>query len=213
MSQQQPTKVENEQEQPSSTSLESRRAQDFIKFKRYAAWTFIVASPILIALPPRKFDLYTVALTGAFIGSANHLYRERRGVGILDDLFRSRAHTGADGENATSGGIFSALPTEKAQRIQSQLRAQREAALSGEELERYRQQRDAADRSILERIWMGSETEGWKERRLREEQRALSEGKGYGDLIMDHIREVWNWGKKDDASKADKTRDSKGSET
>jgi hypothetical protein len=53
---------------------------------------------------------------------------------------------------------------------------------------------------------MGNEEEGWKERRLREEQKALDEGKGYGDMIKEHIWEVWNWGdakKKTDEEKKD----------
>lgn len=36
----------------------------------------------------------------------------------------------------------------------------------------------------------------WKENRLREEREALEEGKGYGDIIMEQIWEVWNWGGK-----------------
>ena len=49
-----------------------------------------------------------------------------------------------------------------------------------------------------EQLWMGHETEGWKERRLREEQEALAEGKGYWDLIAEQVWEVWNWGRKDE---------------
>lgn len=45
-------------------------------------------------------------------------------------------------------------------------------------------------------IWMGGETEGWKERRLREEQEKIEQGEGYGSMIMDQIWEVWTWGKK-----------------
>lgn len=100
------------------------------------------------------------------------------------------------------------LPTEKAQEIQAKLRAARDAriregeeggseessSLSKEELDKLKA-RQAMDRSALERVWMAGETEGWKERRLREEQQALDEGKGYGDLIKKHIWEVWNWEK------------------
>ena len=49
-----------------------------------------------------------------------------------------------------------------------------------------------------ERLWMGGEAAGWKERRLREEQEALAEGKGYWDLIAEQVWEVWNWGRKDE---------------
>jgi hypothetical protein len=48
----------------------------------------------------------------------------------------------------------------------------------------------------LGRLWMGDETEGWKERRLEEEKKALEEGKGYTDMILEQIWDVWNWDKK-----------------
>ncbi len=47
----------------------------------------------------------------------------------------------------------------------------------------------------LQKVWMGDEKPGWKERRLAEEQEKLSQGEGYGGMIMDQIWEVWNWGK------------------
>ena len=37
--------------------------------------------------------------------------------------------------------------------------------------------------------------ETWRERRMREEREAFAQGKGYGDLIMDQIREVVGWDK------------------
>ncbi|KAK3403172.1 hypothetical protein B0T20DRAFT_400208 [Sordaria brevicollis] len=60
---------------------------------------------------------------------------------------------------------------------------------------------------VLTKIWMGDEKEGWKEKRLEEEKKALESGKGYGSLIMDQIWEVWNQegkdGKKKDGDKND----------
>ncbi|OKL57813.1 hypothetical protein UA08_06959 [Talaromyces atroroseus] len=187
------------------TSLQSTRESDYFKFKRIAAWTFVVASPVLIALPPRKLDLNTVALSAAFAVSANHLYRDSNpyGRGIIDDV--GVKYLGKSAEPPRSQGIanlFNALPTEKAQEVQARLRASKEAAIHNEdELEKYKINRRFEDRSLPEKIWMGSEPEGWKEKRLREEQKALDEGKGYGDLIMDHIWEVWNWGKPADQKK------------
>ena len=49
---------------------------------------------------------------------------------------------------------------------------------------------------MARKIWMGDETEGWKEQRMREEREALEEGRGYGSLIMEQIWEVWNWDKR-----------------
>ncbi|KAL2160569.1 hypothetical protein VTH06DRAFT_1257 [Thermothelomyces fergusii] len=38
---------------------------------------------------------------------------------------------------------------------------------------------------------MGGEDEGWVERRREEERRAIASGKGYGDLIVEQVMEVW----------------------
>lgn len=213
----------------STSDVAARRYADYLRFKHYAAWTFVVASPVLIALPPRKLDLYTVALSSAFVVSANHLYRERYGRGILDGLGRrlepdidvstSNSNTSSSSP-AGFGGFLSDLPSAKAQEIQAKLRAARDAKIRAaeaentgvisEEIEKLKA-RQQQERSLTERIWMGDETEGWKERRLREERKALEEGKGYGDLILDHIWEVWNWGKttkKEDSQSASSSADS-----
>lgn len=194
----------------SDNPLQTKRESDYFKFKRIAAWTFVVAAPVIIVLPPRKLDFNTVALSAAFAVSANHLYRDSNpaGRGFLDDM--GVKYLGKSDEPPRSQGLsnlFNPLPTEKAQEVQNKLRAAKEAAIrnknSEEELEKYKAARQFEDRSLPEKIWMGSETEGWKERRLREEQKALDEGKGYGDLIMDHIWDVWNWGKPGDQKKRD----------
>ena len=57
---------------------------------------------------------------------------------------------------------------------------------------------DEGKKGLVEKVWMGGEREGWRERRIREEKEAIEEGRGYGGLIMDQIWEVWNWGKKSD---------------
>lgn len=174
---------------PQDTTAEARREADFIRFKRYAALTFLVASPILIALPPRKLDHLTVLLGGAFCVSANHLTQERTGRSIMDRL-----------ESRLSRGVrVSELPSERAQEIQARVRASREkqlrdGGLSEEEIEKLRA-RQVQDKGLAERVWMGGEQEGWRERRIREEQQALAEGRGYGDLIKEHVWDVWT-GKK-----------------
>lgn len=102
--------------------------------------------------------------------------------------------------------IISELPSERAQEIQARLRAAREkqlreGGLSEEEIERLRA-RQVQEKGIAERVWMGGEEEGWKERRLREEAEALAEGKGYGDLIKEHVSDVWSWGKESESKKS-----------
>ena len=79
-----------------------------------------------------------------------------------------------------------------------------------EEIERARREglrRDGKEgQSLWTKIWMGGEDEGWKERRMEEERKALEEGKTYTDLILEQIWEVWNWDKKkgnDETGKGD----------
>lgn len=101
--------------------------------------------------------------------------------------------------------IISGLPSERAQEIQARVRASREkqlreGGLSEEEIEKLRT-RQTQEKGMAERVWMGGEEEGWKQRRLREEAEALAEGKGYGALIQEYVSDVWSWGKKDGESK------------
>ena len=44
---------------------------------------------------------------------------------------------------------------------------------------------------LARRLWFGSEKEDWKEKRIREEKEALEEGRGYGGLIGDAVREAF----------------------
>ncbi|KAH0128795.1 hypothetical protein KCU66_g4696, partial [Aureobasidium melanogenum] len=54
--------------------------------------------------------------------------------------------------------------------------------------------------NILEQVYYGNEKpEGWRERRAQEDQKALAEGKGLSDIILDQIWDVWTWGKHKEA--------------
>ncbi|RDW79241.1 uncharacterized protein DSM5745_06093 [Aspergillus mulundensis] len=170
-------------------TLPPNREADFARFKNYAAYTFLIASPILIALPPRKLDHLTVALTTAFGFSANHIARERTGRSIVDRIESRIARP------------HSSLPTEQAREYQARVRAERErrmeeVGISREEMEALRARRDQ-DRGVIGRVWMGDAEKGWKEKRIAEEREALAAGKGYGDLIKEQIWEVWNQGEKE----------------
>ncbi|KAL2037467.1 hypothetical protein N7G274_009748 [Stereocaulon virgatum] len=46
-------------------------------------------------------------------------------------------------------------------------------------------------RGLARRLWMGGEREGWQRRRLEREREELEGGKGYGDIIMGQVREVF----------------------
>ena len=60
------------------------------------------------------------------------------------------------------------------------------------------EQRRMERRNPLEKVWMGGERDGWKQRRLEEEREALARGEGYGDLISKHIADGFGVGGKVD---------------
>ncbi|KAH3975701.1 hypothetical protein HBI56_084270 [Parastagonospora nodorum] len=130
-----------------------------------------IACPIIILLPPRKLDLYTFSLGVGFYLSADHLFTLRTGRGLVQQFAPKT----------------DAMPTEKAREMQRVIREEREKGRRG---------LGEDEKGLLGKIWMGEEKEGWKERRLEEERRALEEGKGYWDMIFEQIWEVWNWDKK-----------------
>ncbi|KFY85672.1 hypothetical protein V500_08201 [Pseudogymnoascus sp. VKM F-4518 (FW-2643)] len=128
---------------------------------RYTSFGALVICPLLIALPPRKMDVYTVAALASTGLSGNYLVGDYTGRTIVD-----RAKFSAAG--------FMAERAEK-KRLQ-------ERKTIGEVLG------SAAD---------SRPKEGWKVQRDEREKKAVEEGKGYGDLIMDQIWDVWTWGKGD----------------
>lgn len=46
-------------------------------------------------------------------------------------------------------------------------------------------------KGIARKLWMGDEGPGWQRRRLEREREELEGGKGYGDIIMEQVREVF----------------------
>ncbi|KAF3483301.1 uncharacterized protein GIQ15_02625 [Arthroderma uncinatum] len=183
-----------------------KRAEDFKQFKHYAALAFLVAAPVIIALPPRKFDLYTASLGAAFIVSANHIATERTGKGIVSHM--------ASYLPTKKPGIFRDLPTDKAEELSVRMQL---AKVQERELEKLRgdavvDENEIGLKGVAKKIWMGNETEGWEERRLEEERKALAEGKGYADLILDYVKEAWRMdegdkeGVKNKEEEKDKTR-------
>lgn len=86
------------------------------------------------------------------------------------------------------------LPTERAREVQKILREERERGRK--DLERREVDEGKGVEGALKKLWMGDEKEGWKERRLEEERKALEEGKTYMDMIFEQIWDVWNWDKK-----------------
>lgn len=50
---------------------------------------------------------------------------------------------------------------------------------------------DGGVRGLFRKLWMGDEKAGWQKRRLEREKEELESGKGYGDMIMEQVREVF----------------------
>ena len=46
-------------------------------------------------------------------------------------------------------------------------------------------------KGLARRVWMGGERAGWERRRAEREREELAGGKGYGDIIMEQVWEVF----------------------
>ncbi|KAG4435526.1 hypothetical protein IFR05_008993 [Cadophora sp. M221] len=159
----------------------------------------LIVCPIVILLPPRKLDFYTVALTAGFFAGGNHLASHYTGASIAQ-RFGSRM------ESMSSHDLPpKALET---QRRLKEERERREAGIFSKSIsnvnaaddknvvaEVRRKNAEDKERGLLEKVWMGNEGADWKAKRDQKEKEALEEGRGYGGLIMDQIWEVWSWGK------------------
>ena len=159
--------------QPPIREPTSKETDQYKKTLHAAAIGTLIVAPVLALLPPRKLDFYTISLCGMGAYSGNYLWRERTGKSIW--------------QRAVENQGDSSLPTERAREYNRQYKLQQE--------EQMRKDGKQAQQGVLEKVWMGAETEGWKERREKEVQEKLKEGKGYGDIITDQIWDVWTWGK------------------
>jgi hypothetical protein len=138
---------------------------------RYIGIGLIIVCPMLILLPPRKLDGYTLSLALGTLGGVHLIQRE-----------------GA-AKRAQQEALLNGFPTERAAQVHQMFKEKQQ-----------REGKRPEKRGLLERMWMGQETEGWKERRLQEEREALDDGRGYTGLIKDQIWEVWNQGKKSESN-------------
>jgi len=153
-------------------SLAEQRAQQYVTAKRNLAIGLFIACPVIVLLPPRKLDLYTLALGGVWIASANHITGYRTGRTIFQRALEPPKDV---------------IPTERYRQMQKQLR---EAGVQGMDKQQ--------ERNALEKIWMGDQGDDWKIKRAEKEREALKSGEGYGSLIMDQIKEVWTGKKEED---------------
>ena len=132
----------------------------YTTFVHNSALAGLIIAPILILLPPRKLDLYTFTLSGTFVISANQLFREKTGVGLLNYVSGAR---GQQGDVATSAHRLLEEPIPNSRDTSSSVLEQR-----------------------AKEMWMGKEKD-WKEERLKEEQEKFAEGETRGGIIMDQV--------------------------
>ncbi|KPM41326.1 hypothetical protein AK830_g5266 [Neonectria ditissima] len=141
-----------------------------------------VILPIVMALPPRKMDIRFFVLAGAFSLATNQLAYEYTGQSIYG-RFGSRV-----------GSIVGTELPDGAKRTQQLLREHREREAAE------KKKRETEDKQglvkVLNDTWMGGEGENWREKRAEEHRKKFEEGKGFGDIIMDQVSDVWNgnWG-------------------
>ena len=152
-------------------------AEKYAQATRIAATVAVVACPVLILLPPRKLDFYTIALIGTTGYSANHLIRESTGRSIWQRVMLQQNDPCIQSVPTTSRSL--------AAEIQAQSR-------------RPESPKDHVG-------GLHKQREEWKTQRKKEIEEEIEEGKGFGDMIVDQIWEVWNWGKpKEDDDRSDK---------
>lgn len=140
--------------------------QQWRKFFYRTSLGLCIACPLVALLPPRKMDLYTFGLGVTWFTCAGYVVQERTGQGILWHL----------GNHIPSA--------RNAQRMEEM---RRQAAERGAEIK-------DRPRGIIKSIWMAGEGDDWVEQRAKKEREALEEGRGYGGLIMDQLKDAFKTG-------------------
>jgi hypothetical protein len=194
------------QPQPQSQSQDHLRQAQYNTLITYTSLGALLLCPLLIALPPRKFDFYTVLLISGTAVGGNRVLREYTGRGITDRVPTLR-------RLVSDGNADSRLHNERIGAIDERLGrrdfgtgigggASAEKGPTTAAVARAVQEMKAADRAHGEAPAEVGEEEAprrrkadWKLQRDAREKEALEDGRGYGGLIVDQIWEVWNWGR------------------
>ncbi|OLN84444.1 hypothetical protein CCHL11_08225 [Colletotrichum chlorophyti] len=136
-----------------------------------------VICPLIMLLPPRKMDWRFFMLTTGLSASTNQLIYDWTGQSIYQRV-----------QSRFARMFPTALP-EQAQRTKQLLREERmrREGLTEEQMRALEYKK----RNIAQRLWYGSEPEDWDAKRGAEHAKALAEGKGLGDLIVEQVSEVW----------------------
>ncbi|KAK4242491.1 hypothetical protein C8A03DRAFT_29250 [Achaetomium macrosporum] len=199
--------------QPEETPLPERNP-----ITHNAAIAAAILCPIALLLPTRggagKSMLQNSVLGGASFWGFNQLAHDYTGKSITARsserwgalLGRSPQEQHQQQENKKGVVRVAGLPTERAARNRELMEAERRRRAEAEG----REYKGKDTRGFWERMWMGGEKEGWKEKRLEEERKAIESGKGYGGLIMDQISEVWGGKGKGDGEEGKKKGEGEG---
>ncbi|KAH6636843.1 hypothetical protein F5144DRAFT_628835 [Chaetomium tenue] len=175
---------------------------------RPTAIALTILCPIALLLPTRgggraKSLVQNVVLASGGFWGVNQLATEYTGKALtarwgdrLGGVLGGRSVAnggggvgGGDGKGEeVKVGVFDSLPTERAARNKMLIEAERKRRAEAEGREYVPRKAQAG---LVERFWMGGEKEGWQEKRLEEERKAIESGKGYGELIAEQVREVW----------------------
>ena len=150
-----------------------------------------VLGPIGLMLPPRRMSVRSVVLVaGTCIGTSQLAY-DYTGTSLFA-RFGSRAQGVLDESNADLPPA--ALKRQAAMRAEKERRAAAAAALQAGQNSSASSPdtaaSDAAEKSRLQKLWMGKEKENWVEERARRERDTLESGGSYWDLIMTQIGEA-----------------------
>ncbi|KAL2136795.1 hypothetical protein VTI74DRAFT_1447 [Chaetomium olivicolor] len=167
----------------------------------YASVFAAVACPLALVAPTRGKTPFKNAVLGisAFAGwnalAEHHTGKsitarssERWGA-MLGFKSKEEARQREGGDKVEKKAeLVDGLPTERAARNRALMEAEKRRRAEAEG----REYKEKDRRGLFERLWMGNEKEGWKEKRMEEERKALESGKGYGELIIEQVKEVWS---------------------
>ena len=180
-----------------------QKATNTAILKRNLAIGLLITCPILIALPPRKLDVYTFCLAGTTFISLNHLQKHTTGRSFLNRLGIN--DEGSISERVREGAKGGPLPTERARQYQAMLREKRDAEREGrvwippKSLEEVKSEgSEKREKGVVSSLLMGNAPDDWRERRDRKEREALERGEGIGTLIQDYFQEAMGYKKEDE---------------
>jgi hypothetical protein len=194
------------QPQPQSRSQDHLRQAQYNTLITYTSLGALLLCPLLIALPPRKFDFYTVLLISGTAVGGNQVLREYTGRGITDRVPALR-------RLLSDGDVDSRLRNERIGATDERLGRRDFGTVIGSGASAEQGPTTAAVARAVQEMKAGERAHGeapagvgeeeaprqrkadWKLQRDAREKEALEDGRGYGGLIVDQIWEVWNWGR------------------